>query len=540
MIKGSETQAIPEEGPPERVKVLLVDDRQDKLLALGSILGNLDLELIVARSGKEALRLVLNNEFAVILLDVSMPVMDGFETASLIRSRQSSEHTPIIFITAINASETHASHGYSLGAVDYIFAPVVPDILRAKVSVFIDLFRKSRDVNRRAEALRIQAERRADILESRLEELLNRLNVGVFRCTVEGKLVSANPAFFRLFGIHPSVPNASINIASLYLQSEDRSLLIAKLEKEHKLQEYHVRQRRVDGTIIWVSLSKTLITSHDGERYIDGLVEDITVRKEAEVTLMAKAEELARSNAELEQFAYVASHDLQEPLRMVSAYSSLVIDRYGDRLDDKGRSFLTQVIGGAKRMQELIKDILAFSRIGMMPVPVQVDCNQLLERVKFNLQDSIARSRATITYQDLPVVVGDPVLLSQLFQNLINNAIKFRKKDSDPVVTISAQRDGQYWRFAVSDNGIGIPKEHSSKIFGVFQRLHTREEYPGTGIGLAICNKVIQQHGGSIAVTSLVGVGSTFNFTIAVEPHMRAAELAEPGSIGQSPAANAT
>ena len=254
------------------VKVLLVDDRPDKLTALQSILAG------------PALELVLAHDFAVILLDVSMPIMDGFETASLIRQRKNSEHTPIIFITAYSDSEMPASRGYSLGAVDYIFSPVNPDILRAKVSVFIDLFKKSQMIQYQSEWLRKQAERRASSLEIRLEDLLNRLNVGVFSATSEGVLINANPAFFRLFGINPAIDPATFNLARLYPQEADRAQLIARLESEGQVQDYHVRQRHLDGTLIWVSLSKVLVTDAKGVQHIDGLVEDITHRKMAEVT----------------------------------------------------------------------------------------------------------------------------------------------------------------------------------------------------------------------------------------------------------------
>ena len=497
------------------VKVLLVDDRPDKLIALESILAGPALELVLAHSGKEALRLVLAHEFAVILLDVSMPIMDGFETASLIRQRKSSEHTPIIFITAYSDSEMPASRGYSLGAVDYIFAPVVPEILRAKVSVFIDLFKKAREAQRQGEWLKNQAERRASSLEIRLDDLLNRLNVGVFSATSDGVLISANPAFFRLFGINPAIDPATFNLARLYAQEADRAQLLALLEREGQVQDYPVRQRHLDGTIIWVSLSKVLVTDAKGVQHIDGLVEDITDRKMAEVTLMAKMEELARSNAELEEFAYVASHDLQEPLRMVSSYSSLLAGQYAQHLDEKGLAFLGQLVGGASRMQDLIRDILAFAKIGKLPNHALVDCNEVIEKALFNLKDIIADSGATVTRDQLPKLIGEPVLLGQVFQNLIGNAIKFRNKERPATVNISVERSGAFWSFAITDNGIGIQPQFYEKIFSVFQRLHSSDEYAGTGIGLAICRKAIEKHGGTITVNSVPGSGSVFRFLLS-------------------------
>jgi PAS domain S-box-containing protein len=497
-----------------QAKVLLVDDREDKLLAIGAVLAPLRAMVITARSGKEALRLVLQHEFAVILLDVSMPIMDGFEAAALIRQRKASERTPIIFITAMSATDNHATRGYSLGAVDYIYAPVLPDVLRAKVSVFIDLFERSREIRRQADWLRVEAERRATNLETRLDGLLNRLNVGVFRCTIEGQLISANPAFRRIFGIAAGADLTAINIASLYQQTEERSAIVARLEREGRIQDHHVRQRRVDGTVIWASLSKTLVAETGAGRWIDGLVEDITTRKEAEAALIAKSEELARSNAELEEFAYIASHDLQEPLRMVASYSSLVADRYAAVLDDKGRVFLGHLVEGAKRMQSLVRDILAYSKVGKSNAAQEVDCEVLIEKVLYNLQQNIEDSGAEVQRVRLPTVVGDPVLIGQVFQNLIGNALKFRAKDARPVIVIGVDRSEREWRFSVADNGIGIAPEYHERIFRVFQRLHTATEYAGTGIGLAICRKAIEHHGGSITLVSEVGRGATFTFAI--------------------------
>ena len=501
--------------PSQRVKILMVDDRQDKLLALSSVFDGIDVDVITAQSGKEALRLVLANEFAVILLDVSMPIMDGFETATLIRQRQSSEHIPIIFITALNNTDTHASRGYSLGAVDYIFAPVIPDILRAKVLVFIDLFKMTKEIKRQGDLLRHEAEHRAVNLESRLDRLLNRLDVGVYRSTRAGLLISANPAFYRMFGYDPAVDPATINLTALYVHEEDRAVIIAHLEDTGQLHEHPVQQRRLDGTIMWVAMSKTLVNEATGQ-FIDGLVDDITAHKASEVALIAKAEELARSNDELAQFAYVASHDLQEPLRTMSSYVSLIEHRYAHLLDDKGRDYLNYVLVGARRMQQLIRDVLSYSKIGKLPTYIPVDCNALFDRVLFNLHDIIADSGAVVTRDELPTVMGDPFLLGQVFQNLLANALKFRHNDRIPTVHVGVKHEHAYWEFSVRDNGIGIASQYYEKIFSVFQRLNSREDYAGTGIGLAICRKAINHHHGTISVISEPQVGSVFRFLLPV------------------------
>jgi len=510
------------ESPPEKVNILIVDDRPEKLLALESVLSELDQNVVEASSGKEALRKLLKQEFAVILLDVSMPIMDGFETASLIRQRQESEHTPIIFVSAINASESHASRGYSLGAVDYIFAPVNPDILRSKVHVFIDLFRKTQQIKRQGEWMRAEAAR----FESRLHALLNRLNVGVFRSTYDGRVSEANPAFYRLLG-YDRTSTESLNMRSLYLDPLEREKLMSELTVPGQTREHNVQMRRKDHQVIWVRLTKTLTMEAGKDRIIEGLLEDISERKLAEEVLVSKVAELARTNAELEQFAYVASHDLQEPLRMVSSYSSLLLRQYNEKFDERGQKYVHTLIESTGRMQVLIRDILALSRVGKIESPASFKANDILTQALFNLKSTLDESGATVTSDSLPEITCDALLIGQVFQNLIANAIKFRGVQN-PQVHISTEVSPSGTHFTVSDNGIGIPAEHRHKIFGIFQRLHTRAEYPGTGIGLAFCKKVIQHHNGRIWADENVGGGSVFHFTLNEQPqHGAAPEVQE-------------
>jgi signal transduction histidine kinase len=236
-------------------------------------------------------------------------------------------------------------------------------------------------------------------------------------------------------------------------------------------------------------------------------------RRQAEQDLARKVEELARSNADLEQFAYIASHDLQEPLRMVTAYTQLLGERYGGKLDADADKFIGYATEGAQRMQVLIQDLLAFSRVGRREIPRQkIDCNALLEEVQQSLAAAIAESRAVITQSALPTLWADRTQMGQLFQNLIGNAIKFRGTEP-PKISVGAEKNEQEWRFMVSDNGIGIAPEYAESVFAVFQRLHARSEYPGNGIGLAIC-KIVERYGGKIWVESRSGAGSTFIFTL--------------------------
>jgi signal transduction histidine kinase len=240
------------------------------------------------------------------------------------------------------------------------------------------------------------------------------------------------------------------------------------------------------------------------------------LRHQVEEDLARKVDELARSNADLEQFAYIASHDLQEPLRMVAAYTQLLSERYTGKLDEDADKFLGYASEGALRMQVLIKDLLAFSRVGRnCATRVEVDCNEVMKEVFQSLTPAIQESGAVVNCAELPKVWADRTQMAQVFQNLIGNAIKFREK-APPVVFVEAEKADQQWLFSVKDNGIGIAPEYAENIFVAFQRLHARTEYAGNGIGLAIVKKTIELYGGKIWVESEPGAGSTFKFTMPV------------------------
>lgn len=224
-------------------------------------------------------------------------------------------------------------------------------------------------------------------------------------------------------------------------------------------------------------------------------------------------EELTRSNRDLEQFAYVASHDLQEPLRMVATYTQLLAERYKGKLDENADKYIHYAVDGALRMQTLVNDLLAFSRVGRrQEVPQDIDCNLVVRSVMANLQSAIQESGARITWQNLPVLLADRTELLQLFQNLVSNAVKFRGAEP-PEIRISVKKKKEEWMFSVEDNGIGIAPQHVEDVFVIFKRLHTREQYPGSGIGLAICKKIVEHNQGRMWVESQAGQGSTFRFT---------------------------
>jgi light-regulated signal transduction histidine kinase (bacteriophytochrome) len=254
------------------------------------------------------------------------------------------------------------------------------------------------------------------------------------------------------------------------------------------------------------------------EREVKERTEAEEALRESEERLLRQTQDLVRSNRDLEQFAYIASHDLQEPLRMISGYTQLLTRRYTDRLEGEGREFMDYIVDGAKRMQTLINDLLSYSRVGTRGKPFgEVNCHDLLQRVLRDLGPAIEEHNAVIEHEGLPVVRGDEAQLGQLLQNLIGNSIKFHG-EAAPRIRVSAHRQENQWQFGVKDNGIGIDPQYADRIFEIFQRLHTREDYPGTGIGLAVCRRIVERHGGKIWVESSQGEGATFNFTIPDQP----------------------
>lgn len=372
--QGGSPQAL--SAPHVRPNILIVDDRKENLLATERVLRSLDTNIFKATSGNEALSLLLRHQFALVLLDVQMPEMDGFETAMLMQEHESMKGVPIIFVTAISKEEQYASRAADIGAVDYIFKPINSDILKSKVKVYLDLY----------------------------------------------------------------------------------------VQRDHILRLNSVLQQ---------------------------------------------------SNEELERFAYICSHDMQEPVRMMNSYASLLQQHWQADLDEKGGRYLNFIVSNARRMQKMIQDILNFSRVGRQEVEIEaVDCDEVVREVLAEFESAIADKKAVINCEKLPTLQTSPTLMRVLFQNLIGNALKFNDGSRAPQVTISVKQDPAGWRFSVHDNGIGIDDKFRDRIFTIFQRLHRKEDYPGTGIGLSTCRKFIRLCGGEIGFESTPGQGSEFFFTL--------------------------
>jgi PAS domain S-box-containing protein len=350
---------------------------------------------------------------------------------------------------------------------------------------------------------------------------------GVLVSDERGQIVFANPQAANIFG-YTVAELLQVSIDQLVpkaLRSQHQNLRKLYFDDPHKRPMgigLDLIAEKKDGQTVSVEISLSAFKVRD-EPCVISIVRDVTTARELSRELQRNNLELKRSNEDLDQFAAIASHDLQEPLRMIGGYAQLLERRYQGQLDTAGLEYLEFILEGVKRLQQLIQDLLSYSRITSKPRPFgPVNLQEVISQVTANLQFLIAEKKAKLDLppEGLPMVFGDQVQMTQLFQNLVANSLKFC--NTTPHVTVAAHLDGHFWTFAVEDNGIGIPAEFRDKVFGIFQRLHTREAYPGTGVGLAICKRIIERHGGTIWITegkanadnSALGVGTIFLFTL--------------------------
>jgi PAS domain S-box-containing protein len=392
-----------------------------------------------------------------------------------------------------------------------------------------------RENGRSAEPQQVEAKLR--LAEARYRMLVEQIPVVTFLAALDRGIneLYVSPQIESLLGFSQKewLENPVLWYTQLHPDDRDRwSLEFARFcaSGERFRCEYRFLAR--DGGVVWVHGEAQLVRDEAGQPlFLQGIAYDITEKKQAEkvlqrlnsalgeanAALARQAEELARSNAELEQFAYVVSHDLQEPLRMVSSFTQLLSKRYQGKLGADADEFIGYVVEGAVRMQHLINDLLTCSRVGRTGKGLApTDCASVFASALANLGMAIEECGAVVTADPLPTVLAEESQLLQVFQNLIANAIKFRKDDQPPQIHVGARRQGAEWLFWVQDNGIGIERQYGARIFLVFQRLHSRRQYPGNGIGLAICKKVVECHGGRIWLESEPGQGSTFFFTLPV------------------------
>ena len=372
-------------------------------------------------------------------------------------------------------------------------------------------------VHTRCVALDITAQKRAGDLQQRLGAIVESSDDAIIAKDLNGVFLSRNRGAQRVFGsTADEVIGRHVSILAAPDRLDEIPEILSRLRRGERVDHYKTKRKTKDGRILTVSL--TISPLFDANGNIVGaskVARDITLAESQEQALQAVNESLKMANADLEQFVYSASHDLQEPLRMVATYSELLMRSFRDQLGSDGAEYLNYVLQGALRMEQLLKNLRAFTLVSTAPrEPVDyVDSGTILDRALANLRPAIVESGALITRRPLPKVKLQDFRLEQLFQNLISNALRYTRA-ARPEINVSAEPDGNGWRFAIQDNGIGIDPRYKEQIFDLFKRLHSVAEYPGTGMGLAICKRIIERAGGRIWVESAPGRGSTFYFTL--------------------------
>ena len=543
--------------PPITANILLVDDDPGSLMAMETLLAGPGRTIVTAESGQDALRHLLQQDFAVILLDVRMPRLDGFETAALIRQRAQSRYTPIIFLSAADTMDADVFRGYSVGAVDYLFKPFIPEILKAKVTVFVDLFQIGDRVRQQSEQLGainqkldqdITARKRAEEELSKqtavLKSVLASIGEGVVVADMAGKFVIWNPAAERIVGLVPAgVPQEQ--------WSEDYSVFLPDQVTPYPADQIPlakaIRGESVDGDVqflrrpgipkgIWLSVSGRPLRDKSGiQRGGVVVFSDITERKLAEEEIKRSSAQLEAAYKELEAFSYSISHDLRAPLRHVDGFANLLQKHAASTLDDKGRRYMEAISESAKHMGRLIDDLLLFSRMGRVELRrTPVNLNELVSDVLRDLRQETEGRRIVWKLGSLPEVRGDPAMLRQVVVNLIANAVKYTRPREEArievgtltpalsrgpvapsVATGDGRRDGEgEIVIFVKDNGAGFDMQYAHKLFGVFQRLHSAREFEGTGIGLANVQRIIGRHGGRVWAEGKVNEGAAFFFSL--------------------------
>jgi PAS domain S-box-containing protein len=509
---------------PERVNVLLVDDRPENLLALEAILNSPSYNLVQANSGTEALRCLLNQDFAVILLDVQMPGMDGFETATLIRSRDRSRSTPIIFITAFSSNDTHVFKGYSLGAVDYLFKPLKPEILTSKVQVFVELFQKTVEVKQQATQL-AAVNSELSKSEERFRTLCACSPLGIYVADVEGRCTYINPRCQAICGL--TLEESLAEVWQREVHPEDRDRVVAHLSAWIKeSQEYSSEFRlAVSETVRWIHVQSSPMFSDLGKLIGHvGTVRDITDRKQAEeergrlIREQVARQEAERANQMKDEFLAILSHELRTPLNAILGWSRLLrVKKFDEETIDKA---LETIERNAKSQAQLIEDILDVSRIlrgklNLNKHPIRLE--SVIELAIDSLQP-LAEEKSIVLEltcsANVGQVIGDSDRLQQIVWNLLSNAIKFTPEEGK--VEVRLESVGDEAQIQIIDSGIGIEPDFLPYVFDRFRQADssTTRSYGGLGLGLAIVRHLVEQHGGKVYAENNPGEGAKFTLTL--------------------------
>jgi PAS domain S-box-containing protein len=496
-------------------RVLLVDDVQEERELLGAWLEQTSRFVVVgeAADGPRGVALAAELRPDLVTLDMSMPGGDGI--AALRQILAGAPDCDVVIVSGfVTADLVHATVDL-MGASACLDKGIGSVLLVEELLSIIE--RPDHAVDRRNEAFPRSAHDHGFEASARLAAIVESSDDAIIGKTLDGTITSWNAGAERLYGYAAAeVEGQNISLLIPSDIPDELSGILARVGRGEPIAHHETRRARKDHTIVDVSLAVSPILDRSGTVVGAATVaRDITARKLAEAELARQAEDLRRSNNELEQFAYVASHDLSEPLRTISGYVELLARRYQGHIDDDADRFIRHTVDGCDRMRHLIDDLLTYSRAGQAPeLNAVVDCSSALTRVLTDMEAMLVERGGKVTQGDLPAVRGDEAQLGQLFQNLIANCLKFARPDVPPRVHIVAERQGGLWRFSVTDNGIGIEPEYRDRIFGMFQRLHARDAYPGTGIGLAICMRIVQAHRGTIWVGDNPEAGTCICLTL--------------------------
>jgi PAS domain S-box-containing protein len=486
----------------KEARILWADDNVDMRAYVSRLLSS-RFNVEVVPDGQSALEAARARKPDLVLADVMMPGLDGFGLLREIRSDPHLSEIPVVLLSA-RAGEEARIEGLQAGADDYLSKPFSSRELLVLVQSHIKLARLRQEAT---EALGL-ADRNARLLASIVESS----DDAIISKDLDGVITSWNKSAERLFGYTAQeAVGQSIMMLIPSDRVEEEPRILASLRRGERVDHFETVRVRKDGTRLNISL--TISPVKDAEGRVVGaskVARDITewIRQEAA---------LKQANADLQLFAHSAAHDLQEPLRTLTAYSQLLERDFGGKLGDRANEFIRYIVGASTRMDTLLRDLRIYTQLSTADhAPVEeIDAGEIVERVIQNLEAAIRASGASVSFAGLPRVRMRAFQLEQVFQNLIGNAISYRSS-APPRVRIAAAMQGKEWVFSIQDNGIGIAPEFHEQIFGLFERLHSRSEYPGTGMGLAICRRSVEQGGGGIWVESEPGKGSTFSFTIPV------------------------
>ena len=489
---------------PLDYRILIIDDDLDFAASLRLILENENYQPLLAHSEEEALEVIGKNAVDLALIDIRLGQDNGIELLPKLKAIQ--PEVLCVMVTGFGSVET-AVQALNNGAYDYLRKPVNPDELLATLRRGFEKIRLIREKKTVEGALSES--------EQQIKASFQQAAIGIAHLSLKGTWLTYNDKFCQIIGYErEELEKVSIfDITHPEEVSNVQKMINDLLGDNVQSFSRETQFLRKDGIPVWVNVTISPVSSPSGEPlYFILFLENITKRREIEEMLQSLVKDLAEANQSLEDFTRTASHDLQEPLRKIVSFSDRLRISMGDKLDDREKEYFIRLENSSIKMQKLIEDLLRYSRISSLPPEMGLlDLREVVDEVLLDLEVNIERSKGVIEIKSLPKIEADKTQMRQLFQNLIGNALKFHNKTEPPKIEIDSRNKGNgYWEILIQDNGIGMKEEHIKRIFKPFERLHGASEFPGTGMGLAICLKVVTRHRGKIVVKSSLGKGTLY------------------------------